>query len=97
MVAALVTLIASGGKPTLRPAAGSWVLGWEPRQDEKWVEGQKDPDTVVWRGDKEHKQTRWQHGGEEGLEQTYRACLMKYCSSTVLHSREGWDRGQHTK
>jgi len=48
VVAALVTLIAAGGKSSLLPAVGSLVAGWEPRRDQKCVGGQRDPETLVW-------------------------------------------------
>lgn len=70
---ALVTFVTAGGKSALLPAGGSSVVGWEPRRDQKWVGGQKDPEILVWRGGEEGKQTQWQHGGEEGPEQTHHA------------------------
>lgn len=64
VVVALVTLVTAVGKPALLPAASSLVVGWEPWRDQKWVGGQKDPETPVWREGGEGKQTQQQHSGE---------------------------------
>lgn len=72
---ALVTLVTAGGKPALLPVASSSVAGWEQQRDQKWVAGQKDPETLVWRGREEGKQTQRQLGGEEGLERKHHILL----------------------
>lgn len=70
VAAALVALIAASGKSALLLADGSVVVGWEQWVDQKWVEGQKEPGSLVLRGGGEGKHTPGQRGGEEGLGQT---------------------------